>query len=127
MAFRTNEQFDYGPIPMEIDNLLSTEKLAINKITIPKKIKMDVWNFYIGEELGVALCLCCSKEQIKSSHFYCKYVISKHNGGTMCIENLRPICNQCNLSIGKKNMNDYMHKCGYKYPPNWKCKLPKFY
>lgn len=63
--------------------------------------------------------MCCSHEKIKASHFECGHVISEFNGGTICIENLRPICSQCNRSVGKKNMNKFMEKYGYELPNNW--------
>jgi hypothetical protein len=119
---------DYGPIPMEIDNSnelesvfpeVSSKIVKKRKATIPKRLKSDVWDFYIGEEKGIALCMCCNHEKIKASHFECGHVISEFNGGTLCIENLRPICSQCNRSMSKKNMNEFMEKCGYKFPNNW--------
>lgn len=128
MAFLQNENIHYGPIPMEIDNDTIMYKPKARKATIPKKLKTDVWDFYIGEELGIALCMCCNKEKIKATHFECGHVISEFNGGTICIENLRPICSQCNRSVGRKNMNEFMRNYSYLYPPNWigkKCKLSK--
>jgi hypothetical protein len=36
-----------------------------------------------------------------------------------CIENLRPICSNCNKSIGSKDMDDFMTKYKIKKPKNW--------
>jgi len=132
--------FDYGPIPMDTNNTddtddandnsllvelqsisskINTHQLRTRKTPIPKRLKTDVWDFYIGEEKGIALCMCCSREKIKASHFECGHVISEYNGGNICIENLRPICSQCNRSMSKKNMDEFMDKCGYEFPKNW--------
>jgi len=141
MSFFSNSThqvfFDYGPIPMDTNNTddinditnhvglqsinskANTHQIRSRKEPIPKRLKTDVWDFYIGEEKGIALCMCCSREKIKASHFECGHVISEFNGGTICIDNLRPICSQCNRSMSKKNMDEFMDKCGYEFPKNW--------
>ena len=43
----------------------------------------------------------------------------KKNGGEISIENLRPICSNCNKSIGSKDMDDFMTKYKIKKPKNW--------
>jgi hypothetical protein len=35
------------------------------------------------------------------------HVISRLNGGSDRLENLRPVCGPCNKGIGSKNMDDY--------------------
>lgn len=117
-----NKMFvDYGPVPMEVDNEIETIKKTTRnrKATIPKSLKIDVWDYYIGEKIGASVCMCCSKEKIIASHFECGHVISEFNGGTVCIENLRPICSKCNKSVGRKNMNEFMETYGYEFPKNW--------
>lgn len=43
----------------------------------------------------------------------------KKNGGEVNIDNLRPICGNCNKSIGTKNMDEFMTKYKIKKPENW--------
>jgi phage/plasmid-associated DNA primase len=76
--------------------------------SIPKKIKALVWSNYIGDEIGTTKCMCCNKTYIKQIDFHCGHIISVFNGGNDSIENLKPICAQCNLSMGTINMNDFM-------------------
>ena len=45
--------------------------------------------------------------------FHMGHIISKAEGGTMEIQNLRPICQTCNLGMGKKNMKEYILEKGY--------------
>ncbi len=82
-------------------------KVRQAKKNIPKKLKTEVWNQYVGEDIGSTLCLCCNKTKITQSNFHCGHILAEANGGTTHISNLKPICAQCNLSMGIKNMNDF--------------------
>lgn len=82
------------------------------KKTIPKKIREMVWDKYIGLEKGTAKCMCCKTTIIKQMQFHCGHVVSEKCGGTMNIDNLRPICATCNLSMGTKNMNEFIKEHG---------------
>ena len=50
---------------------------------------------------------CCKHEDIRQIEFHCGHVIAEINGGKTEIHNLRPICAQCNLSMGSMDMNEY--------------------
>lgn len=78
------------------------------KKTIPSTIKRLVWHAYIGEEKGKAKCLCCKTTDITQLSFHCGHIIPEAHGGSVCVENLRPICQNCNSSMGTMNMNDFM-------------------
>ena len=78
------------------------------KINIPKALKIAVWNKYIGEEIGKTKCLCCNITDITQLKFHTGHIISEINGGNINIDNLKPICESCNKSMGKKNMNEFM-------------------
>lgn len=85
------------------------KKVLKNKKTpIPKKIKQLVWNKYIGEEHGTALCKCCEVTVISQMDFVCGHIISEYNGGTVTIDNLKPICSLCNSSMGTKNIDEFI-------------------
>ncbi len=77
--------------------------------TIPKTLKNQVWDQYIGKDKGIGLCECCKKE-IDSKHFECGHIIAVAEGGDDTIDNLRPICGLCNKSMGKMNMTDFCDK-----------------
>ena len=78
------------------------------KKAIPSTIKKLVWNTNIGEDIGKAKCVCCKSTDITQMSFNCGHVISEHNGGETKVSNLKPICQNCNSSMGTKNMNDFM-------------------
>ena len=117
------------PIPMEVDcdNELLIEKPdkkhSYRKRAIPKTLKINVWNHYIGNEVGSAKCMCCQECEIIQGHFEAGHVISERDGGGTTIENLRPICSLCNKSMGSKHMLEFMRECGYRKPHNWNSKI----
>lgn len=80
------------------------------KNKIPKKIKELTWNEYIGIEKGVSPCFCCGVTQISQMNFHCGHCVSEANGGSLEVDNMRPICSGCNGSMGSKNMNDFIKK-----------------
>jgi len=82
------------------------------KQTIPHSIKTLVWNVHIGEKVAEAKCLCCRVTSISIRHFHCGHYISEKNGGDLSVSNLRPICANCNLSMGAMNMDEFIKKFG---------------
>ena len=82
------------------------------KQRIPAAVKRLVWNTYIGEEKGNAFCVCCKHTIISQMSFHCGHVISEYHGGNVEVSNLRPICQNCNSSMGKRHMGDFMKQLG---------------
>jgi|LakMenEpi03Aug12_release.lakeMendotaPanAssembly.Ray.scaffolds.fasta_scaffold598535_2 hypothetical protein len=83
------------------------------KKKIPAVIRRMVWDRYIGEEIGKSVCYSCKKMEISQMNFICGHVISEYEGGRTTVENLRPICNMCNLSMGTMNMDKFMDNYFY--------------
>ena len=78
------------------------------KQKIHKKIKVDSWDKWIGEDYGVHNCLCCDRIKIKQSTFQGGHFKSEKNGGKISVNNIIPICAGCNSSMGSKNMDYYI-------------------
>ena len=97
------------------------QQLAWKNTTIPyqeipvalEAVKSHIWDHYIGRHINEHRCLCCKKAYIRNTDFVTGHVISEANGGTLEINNLRPICAVCNNGMGKMNMVDYVKKYGY--------------
>jgi len=83
------------------------------KKPIPPILKRNVWNKYIGEEIGKAKCVCCKLVDITQLSFHCGHVIAEVKGGELKMDNLRPICQSCNSSMGTTNMDEYIRKYGF--------------
>lgn len=78
------------------------------KKPIPATIKRLVWNTNIGEMIGKSKCLCCKSTDITQMSFNCGHIVAEANGGDTIVSNLKPICQNCNSSMGTKNMGDFM-------------------
>lgn len=92
------------PQPNETNQTYQTKK------SIPIAVKRLVWNKYIGEDIGKSKCYCCKLSSITQLSFHCGHVVAEKNGGDINVDNLRPICQSCNSSMGTINMNDYISK-----------------
>lgn len=96
----------------DVDQLISKVKITTKK-SIPVTLKRKVWNKYIGEEIGKATCLCCKLSTITQLSFHCGHIIAESKGGKLKMDNLKPICQSCNSSMGSMDMNEYMQKFGF--------------
>ena len=85
------------------------------KKRIPKAIKNDSWNKYVGKQIGTIKCFCCNIAEINQSNFVAGHIKSEFNGGTVIVDNIIPICCKCNLSMGKTNMDEFINN---HYPQN---------
>jgi hypothetical protein len=77
------------------------------KANISTSLKKQVWTKYVGLDRGEVPCLCCGCTKISMIDFHCGYYISEKNGGKIEVENLRPICAQCNLNMSSKNFEEF--------------------
>jgi hypothetical protein len=94
------------------EDRLKEENIKKKKQSIPKNVRIIVWNHYIGEDIIKHKCLCCKKVTISNTNFEVGHVQSEKNGGTHEINNLRPICFSCNHSMATENMIDFVVKYG---------------
>jgi 5-methylcytosine-specific restriction endonuclease McrA len=97
---------------IEEQKRIEKEEAKKKKQSIPKQVRVIVWNHYIGEDIIKHKCLCCKKVTITNTNFDVGHVLSEKNGGTHEINNLRPICGACNHSMGSENMIDFVVKYG---------------
>jgi hypothetical protein len=83
------------------------------KNSIPKVLKDLCWKKWIGESVAKNKCMCCEMNEVTMNNFQCGHVLSEANGGKLSVENLRPICVGCNLSMGTENMASFKERCGF--------------
>jgi 5-methylcytosine-specific restriction endonuclease McrA len=102
-----------------VREILNVDKAAVQapkaKRAVPKKVRDDSWNKYVGTDKGEAPCLCCRTTKISKSEFHAGHVISEAKGGPTTVENIRPICSGCNLSMGTRDMREFVQT---HYPKN---------
>lgn len=89
---------------------------STNKKNIPKKLRMLVWNKYIGKEIGSTLCpMCKSTEIIQGGSWHCSHIEPESKGGKTVIDNLRALCGDCNMAMGDTDMREYASKFGFDH------------
>jgi hypothetical protein len=105
-GFNNNTEIFYNELYLFISNI--TNKMRNKKQPISSTMKRMVWNINIGEEIGKFKCLCCKVTDITQMSFHCGHIIPESRGGATIVSNMRPICQNCNLSMGSKNMDEFM-------------------
>ena len=117
MFKHTSDEYGYkwvkALLHLETGEVLKPDKKNTKKI--PKKIKDDSWNKYVGKEKGNTYCICCDIEEINSKNFIGGHIISRKNGGHDTVDNIIPICSSCNLSMSSTNMDEFIKEY---YPDN---------
>jgi hypothetical protein len=71
---------------------------------IPISIRKKVWTKHF--QLIKGECFCCQKE-LYMDDFECGHIIPVKDGGQNTIDNLEPVCRQCNQDMGTINLNVY--------------------
>lgn len=92
----------------DIDKLIFGEAKR-TRTKIPKHVKIMVWNKYIGADKAEGKCYVCGKT-IHISEFEVGHNKAVAKGGSDNINNLRPICRQCNLSMGTMSIETFKKK-----------------
>jgi len=85
--------------------ILSSTGLSSVKIgagAFPKRIREVVWNTYNGETYSSKCYVPWCSNMINVFNYQVGHDIPESKGGTYDIGNLRPICSNCNLSMGNK-------------------------
>jgi len=76
------------------------------KQTIESKVKEQVWKSFFQDKKE-SNCLCCTKIKITDKSFSAGHIISEAHGGLAIIENLIPICKECNNKCQQKNLIEF--------------------
>ena len=87
------------------------------KANISAALRSSVWRTYASAGSLQSHCRVCAKI-IDFNDFHCGHVIAEANGGKTELDNLRPICPHCNLSMGTIHMTEFIEKNGFFQVPN---------
>ena len=75
----------------------------MKKQNIPKRVREIVWKRYIGQRWkGNCKVSWCDNKFTVLSAWHVGHNKPESKGGDLSIENLRPICPECNLGMGNK-------------------------
>jgi len=72
------------------------------KVKIPKALREQVWLKYIGKKYHDKCHIMWCKNDIDVFNYQVGHNIPESKGGATVIDNLRPICSRCNLSMGSQ-------------------------
>jgi 5-methylcytosine-specific restriction endonuclease McrA len=85
-----------------------TPPLHERRKTIVGGIKRQVWDKHVGSDLAKSKCPCCKYNLIDVNTFVCAHFKGEEEGGSLAVDNLRPICTTCDIDIDKKSINEFM-------------------
>ncbi len=71
-------------------------------VLIPSAIRQQVWLEYIGPQFNAKCTINWCSNKITPFSFHLAHNLPKKYGGKINIDNLRPICANCNLSMGHR-------------------------
>ena len=74
------------------------------KQKIPIKVKHELWKKHYGEVWRgkCTVSWCTTTYPVLSSEWHAGHNIPESKGGTVSLNNLRPICASCNLGMGSE-------------------------
>ena len=85
------------------------------KCIIPKALREQVWIKYFGKKYKHKCYIFWCKNDISVFDFQVGHNIPESKGGETVLENLRPICSRCNLSMSNTYTIDEWNKLGKPY------------
>ena len=96
------------------------------KDKISKQLRYKVWMYQFGN-IAIANCPCCNQQEIHLgvNNWDAGHILSENNKGPTILENLIPICKNCNCKMSSTNWDSYVYNTyGIKYlvESNEKCK-----
>lgn len=72
----------------------------MKKSSVPKALREQVWLNYVGKKFERKCLVTWCENDISVFNFEVGHNIPESKGGTLDIDNLRPICSKCNRSMG---------------------------
>jgi len=72
----------------------------MKKSPIPRALREQVWITFIGKKFEHKCLVTWCENTITVFNFEAGHMIPESKGGTLSIDNLRPICSKCNKSMG---------------------------
>jgi 5-methylcytosine-specific restriction endonuclease McrA len=100
---KTNTYFKYNKNKNKNKKNIQKETFHHHsKETIPKRIRELVWTTNNGETFSHKCYVSWCDNTINVFNFQVGHDIPESKGGTLDIDNLKPICSNCNLSMSNK-------------------------
>jgi len=84
-------------------NLGLVNTRIIKKESFTDWFKNSIWR-KINGSLEKCMCPVCSLNVISNESFSAGHILPESKGGMMCIENIMPICPECNSQMGSRHL-----------------------
>lgn len=81
-------------------------------MVIPKALREQVWIHFNGRKFAHKCNVIWCKNEITVFNFHAGHNIPESKGGATTLENLRPICSSCNLSMSNNYTISEWNKLG---------------
>jgi hypothetical protein len=95
-------------------NVIPDHSFKTQKKMISPKLRLQVWKKEFGTDFE-GYCPFYRCQNIIHNGFHCGHIISEFNGGETTLDNLKPICSECNSKMATNNWVDYEKKCKREY------------
>ncbi len=91
-----------------LDVFEGEEREEYKRKSIPKSVKNKLWHRFFGGRFK-GECPICSNS-IQRDNFEAGHIIAVAEGGDNNIDNLKPLCKNCNRSMGSENLEDFKRR-----------------
>lgn len=112
----SDDQQLFEAIMLEIPRFRQPISKPTKRKTIPKKVRSDLWKRYFGRTMDGECQICQDTIEFDSSKWHAGHIIPDVEGGTTELDNLAPLCSDCNLSMSKSNAIDWARQYYPKAP-----------
>jgi hypothetical protein len=90
------------------EDITPSKPKTTSKAKVPQSIRKQSWHQNIGESVGSSKCICCNINVISQMNFEAGHIQPKSKGGPNTLDNLIPICSECNRSMSDTPMDEYI-------------------
>ena len=102
----------------KISKIFKAKNSKYKKKKIPKALREQVWINKMGKRFSGTCCISWCENDMSCFNFDCGHNIPESKGGPTNLENLIPICRNCNVGMGNRfTIDEWENK--YKIPPKW--------
>lgn len=82
--------------------IVASANVSAKRDSIPKALRSAVWMKYVGNTFDSKCYVDWCQTSMNPFSFEVGHNIPQSKGGSTTIDNLRPICSQCNKSMGNR-------------------------
>ena len=97
------------------------KKKKYRKANIPKAIREQTWIKTFGKDFEHKCYIDWCENTINVFDFHVGHDKPESKGGKLCVDNLKPICARCNLSMSNNYSIKEWNKLNNKKSKWWRC------